>query len=53
MVVKLTNIGLKRLPDKSFSRILDIKVPLLSLDGKNPSDVVKVKVKLNEIKEKT
>tara|TARA_B100000963_G_C22629433_1_gene674110 strand:+ start:2584 stop:3009 length:426 start_codon:yes stop_codon:yes gene_type:complete len=53
MVVKLTNIGLKRLPDKSFSKILDIKVPLLSLDGKNPSDVVKVKVKLNEIKEET
>ena len=51
MVVRLTDQVLQRLPDKDFLKILDIKIPLLLIDGKNPSSVAKVKVKLNEIRE--
>ena len=51
MVVRLTDQVLQRLPDKDFLKILDIKIPLLLIDGKNPSAVAKVKVKLNEIRE--
>lgn len=52
MVVRLTDESLRRTPEKEFLKILNLKIPLLSIDGKNPSAVVKVKVKLNEVREK-
>ncbi len=52
LVVKLTISETKRLPDKNnFFKILGIKYPLLKIDGRNSSAAVKIKVKLNEIRE--
>tara|TARA_Y100000766_G_C18342899_1_gene335697 strand:- start:66 stop:491 length:426 start_codon:yes stop_codon:yes gene_type:complete len=51
MVVKLNIKKLKRIPDPKFFKILGLKFPLLELDGRNSSAVVKIKVKLNEIRE--
>ncbi len=51
MVVKLTNENLNRIPKKKFYKILGLKIPLLMMDGRNSSAVVKIKVKLNEIRE--
>jgi len=52
MVVKLTEKNLNRMPKKNFTKVLGVKFPLLVIDGKSSSAVVKVKVKLNEIREK-
>ena len=52
LVVKLTISKTNRLPHKNnFYRILGIKYPLLKIDGRNSSAAVKIKVKLNEIRE--
>ena len=52
LVVKLTVSQANRLPNKNnFFKILGIKYPLLKIDGRNSSSVVKIKVKLNEIRE--
>ncbi len=51
LVVKLTSKSNDRIPKTNILRILGIKFPLLKIDGRNPSAVVKVKVKLNEIRE--
>ena len=52
LIVKLTISETKRLPDKNnFFKILGIKYPLLKIDGRNSSAAVKIKVKLNEIRE--
>ena len=52
LVVKLTVSKTNRLPNKNnFLKILGIKYPLLKIDGRNSSAVVKIKVKLNEIRE--
>ncbi|MEE2694817.1 MAG: HPr kinase/phosphatase C-terminal domain-containing protein [Pseudomonadota bacterium] len=52
MVVRLTEKNLNRNPNKNFTRVLGVRVPLLLINGKSPSAVVKVKVKLNDIREK-
>jgi serine kinase of HPr protein (carbohydrate metabolism regulator) len=49
-VEKVKLILVVRLTDESL-KILNFSIPLLSIDGKNPSAVVKVKVKLNEVRE--
>ena len=52
LIVKLTLSETKRFPiKKDFFKILGIKYPLLMIDGRNSSAVVKIKVKLNEIRE--
>ncbi len=51
LVVKLTGNKTDRTPKTNFFKILGVKLPLLKIDGKNSSAVVKVKVKLNEIRE--
>lgn len=52
MIVKLMNKELERLPTNKFSKLLGINIPLLTINGKNTSSVIKVKVKLNEINDK-
>ena len=52
MVVKLTEKNLNRMPKKNITKVLGVRFPLLVINGKSSSAVVKVKVKLNEIREK-
>tara|TARA_B100000963_G_C22386133_1_gene562358 strand:- start:315 stop:740 length:426 start_codon:yes stop_codon:yes gene_type:complete len=52
MVVKLKQENLMRSPGKRFQKILGIKFPFITIDAKNSSAVAKVKVTLNEIREK-
>ena len=52
MVVRLIEKNSNRYPNKNFTRVLGVKIPLLVINGKSPSAVVKVKVKLNDIREK-
>ena len=52
MIVKLMKNKLKRFPKKKFCKFLGFKIPLLIIDGHNPSSVIKIKVMLNEINEK-
>jgi len=51
LVVNLKSINNERFPKDSSYRILGIKIPLISIEGKNSSAVAKIKVKLNEIRE--
>ena len=52
MIVELKNVDQERYPEHSEKTILGLKLPRLLINGKNPSSVIKVKVKLNEIKDK-
>lgn len=51
MIVKLEDGGLERIPKKNNYKIFGQKIPMLTINGKNSSSVVKVKVKLNEIQD--
>ena len=51
MIVKLEAGGLERIPQKNNYKIFGQKIPMLTINGKNSSSVVKVKVKLNEIQD--
>ena len=51
LVVKLTDKVIERIPKKNQINLLGLKFPKLEINGKNPSSVAKVKVKLNEINE--
>tara|TARA_Y200000002_G_scaffold366190_1_gene356881 strand:+ start:780 stop:1205 length:426 start_codon:yes stop_codon:yes gene_type:complete len=51
MIVKLEDGGLERIPQKKNYKIFGQKIPMLTINGKNSSSVVKVKVKLNEIQD--
>ena len=51
MIVKLEAGGLERIPQKNKYKIFGLKIPMLTINGKNSSSVVKVKVKLNEIQD--
>ena len=51
LVVNLNSNNNERFPKDSSFRILGIKIPLISIEGKNSSAVAKIKVKLNEIRE--
>ena len=51
LVIKLTDKEIERIPKKNQTNLLGLKFPKLEINGKNPSSVVKVKVKLNEINE--
>jgi len=51
MVVNLVDIEGERMPENKMLRILGVKVPKLKINAMKPSSVVKVKVKLNEIRE--
>ncbi len=51
MIIDLLKKNNERIPEKKFRKILGLNFPVLSLDGKTPSSVIKVKVKLNEITE--
>ena len=51
MIIHLLKKNNERIPEKKFKRILGLNFPVLSLNGKTPSSVIKVKVKLNEITE--
>ena len=52
LIVELKNVEQDRYPEHSQKKILELKIPRLLIYGKNPSSVIKVKVKLNEIKDK-
>ena len=52
LVVNLKSINNERFPKDSTYRILGIKIPIINIEGKNSSAVAKIKVKLNEIREK-
>ncbi len=49
MITELTNNDNERLPKPKSVKILGVKIPKLNINGKNPSAVAKVKLKLNEI----
>ena len=51
LVVKLKSKNNERFPEDNYFKILGIKIPLISIEGKNSSAVAKIKVKLNEIRE--
>ena len=51
MIIDLLKKNNERIPEEKFRKILGLNFPVLSLDGKTPSSVIKVKVKLNEITE--
>ena len=51
MIVKLEAGRLERIPQKNNYKIFGQKIPMLTINGKNSSSVVKVKVKLNEIQD--
>ena len=51
LVVNLRSKNNERFPKDNSFRILGIKIPLISIEGKNSSAVAKIKVKLNEIRE--
>ena len=51
LVVNLKSKNNERFPKDNSFRILGIKIPLISIEGKNSSAVAKIKVKLNEIRE--
>ena len=51
LVVNLKSNNNERFPKDNSFRILGIKIPLISIEGKNSSAVAKIKVKLNEIRE--
>ena len=51
LVVRLTDKVIERIPKKNQINLLGLKFPKLEINGKNPSSVAKVKVKLNEINE--
>ncbi|MBF91295.1 MAG: hypothetical protein CMP34_00640 [Rickettsiales bacterium] len=51
MIIDLLKTNNKRIPERKFKKIFGLKFPVLSLNGKTPSSVIKVKVKLNEITE--
>ena len=51
LVVNLKSKNNERFPKENSYRILGIKIPLISIEGKNSSAVAKIKVKLNEIRE--
>ncbi len=51
LVVRLTDKLIERIPKKNQINLLGLKFPKLEINGKNPSSVAKVKVKLNEINE--
>ena len=51
MIIDLLKKNNERIPEKKVRKILGLNFPVLSLDGKTPSSVIKVKVKLNEITE--
>ena len=51
LVVNLQSKNNERFPKENSYRILGIKIPLISIEGKNSSAVAKIKVKLNEIRE--
>ena len=49
MITELTNNDNERLPKPKSVKILGVRIPKLNINGKNPSAVAKVKLKLNEI----
>ena len=51
LVVNLRSKNNERFPKDNSFKILGIKIPLISIEGKNSSAVAKIKVKLNEIRE--
>ena len=51
LVVNLKNKINERFPEDNYFKILGIKIPLITIDGKNSSAVAKIKVKLNDIRE--
>ena len=51
LVVNLKSKNNERFPKDNSFRILGVKIPLISIEGKNSSAVAKIKVKLNEIRE--
>ena len=51
LVVNLKSKINERFPEYNYFKILGIKIPLITIDGKNSSAVAKIKVKLNEIRE--
>ena len=51
LVVNLKSKNNERFPKDNSFRILGIKIPIISIEGKNSSAVAKIKVKLNEIRE--
>ena len=51
LVVKLKESNLERVLVNKQESILGIKFPKIEINGKNPSSVAKIKVKLNEINE--
>ncbi len=50
LIARLVDEEITRMPKPENLRILGIKIPKFRINGRNPSSIVKVKVKLNEIK---
>ena len=49
LVVELVEKEIDRLPQQSFTNLLNIKIQKIKIQGKNSSSVAKIKLKINEI----
>ncbi len=49
LFVELVETEIDRLPQKSFKKLLNIKINKIKIQGKNSSSVAKIKLKINEI----
>jgi len=49
LLVELVETEIDRLPQKSFTKLLNIKIKKIKIQGKNSSSVAKIKLKINEI----
>ncbi len=49
LFVELVETEIERLPQKSFKKLLNIKINKIKIQGKNSSSVAKIKLKINEI----
>ena len=50
LIARLVDEEITRMPEPEYLKILGIKIPKFKINGRNPSSIIKVKVKLNEIK---
>ena len=49
LLVELVETEIDRLPQKSFAKLLNIKIKKIKIQGRNSSSVAKIKLKINEI----
>ena len=48
LFVELVETEIERLPQKSFKKLLNIKINKIKIQGKNSSSVAKIKLKINK-----